>query len=56
MLLGQSSAYLEQQLQLFASGERSGDLFGRMRTIARQLTPEEMRGLAIYYGGNPVPR
>ena len=37
-------------------GERDNDLFVRMRTIAAQLTPEEMRGLAIYYGGNPVHR
>jgi cytochrome c553 len=56
VLLGQSAPYLEQQLQLFASGERDNDLFARMRTIARQLTPEEIHGLAIYYGGNPLPR
>jgi cytochrome c553 len=56
VLLGQSVPYLEQQLQLFASGDRGNDLFARMRVIARQLTPEEMHSLAIYYGGNPVPR
>jgi cytochrome c553 len=56
VLLGQSRPYLEEQLQLFASRERDNDLFIRMRTIAAQLTPEEMRGLAIYYGGNPVHR
>jgi len=55
VLLGQSASYLEQQLQLFASGERDNDLFGRMRTIASQLTPEEMHSLAIYYGGRVVP-
>jgi cytochrome c553 len=54
-LLGQSMSYLEQQLQLFASGERDNDLFARMRTIASQLTPDEMNRLAIYYGGNPAP-
>lgn len=54
ILLGQSAAYLEQQLQLFASGERDNDLFARMRTIASELTPEEMRGLAIYYDGLPA--
>jgi cytochrome c553 len=54
VLLGQARPYLEEQLRLFASKERDNDLFVRMRTIAAQLTPEEMRGLAIYYGGNPV--
>lgn len=56
LLLGQSTPYLEQQLQLFASRQRNNDLFVRMRTIAAQLTPAEMRGLAVYYGGNPAPR
>lgn len=56
VLLGQSRPYLEEQLRLFASEQRDNDLFARMRTIAAQLTPEELRGLAIYYGGNPVLR
>lgn len=55
-LLGQSAAYLEQQLQLFASGERNNDLFSRMRVIANQLTADEMRALAIYYRGHAAPR
>lgn len=55
-LLGQSVPYLEQQLQLFASGERANDLYGRMRTFASQLTPEEMSGLALYYGGLAMPQ
>jgi len=25
-----------------------------MRAIARQLTPDEMHALAVYYSGNPV--
>jgi cytochrome c553 len=49
VLLGQSVSYLEQQLQAFASGERRNDIFARMRTIAQQLTPEEIRGLSLYY-------
>lgn len=56
VLTGQSAAYLEEQLNLFASGERSNDLFGRMRTISRSLTADEIRGLAIYYGGKPSYR
>lgn len=50
-LEGQSAEYLLQQMQLFASGERANDLHGRMRDIARQLTPQEMEELARYYGG-----
>jgi cytochrome c553 len=56
ILLGQSSPYLETQLKNFASATRRNDIFERMRTIARQLTPDEMHGLAIYYGGMPAPR
>jgi cytochrome c553 len=53
-LLGQSTTYLEQQLKDFGSAARRNDLFERMRTIARQLTPDEMHRLAIYYGGMPA--
>jgi len=55
-LLGQSVPYLEGQLTLFGSGERSNDIYGRMRAIARSLTPQEMHHLAVYYGGKPAPR
>ncbi|WP_052699345.1 cytochrome c [Hyphomicrobium sp. 99] len=53
VLLGQSSSYLEQQLSAFATRERNNDLFERMRTIAHQLTPDEMHQLAVYYAGVP---
>lgn len=53
VLLGEPIPYLEQQLKNFASGSRGNDLYGRMRTIARQLTPDEMHRLAIYYSGMP---
>ena len=53
-LLGQSTSYLETQLKNFGTDERHNDLFERMRTIAHQLTPEEVRGLAIYYHGMPA--
>lgn len=49
VLLGQSPTYFEEQLQAFATGERRNDIYGRMRVIAQQLTPQEMRGLAGYY-------
>ncbi len=54
-LVGQSAPYLEQQLQNFAGSQRGNDLFERMRAIARQLTPDEMHALAVYYSGNPAP-
>lgn len=50
VLFGQSASYLEDQLKKFASAERRNDMFARMRTIAKQLSPEEMHGMAIYYG------
>jgi cytochrome c553 len=56
LLLGQPSSYLETQLRNFAGAARRNDVFERMRVIAGQLTPQEMRGLAIYYGGLPAPR
>jgi cytochrome c553 len=52
-LLGQSTSYLETQLKNFATDERHNDFFERMRIIAHELTPEEERGLAIYYHGMP---
>ncbi len=54
-LAGQSAPYLEQQLKNFAGAARGNDLFERMRAIARQLNPDEMHALAVYYGGNPAP-
>jgi cytochrome c553 len=54
-LAGQTAPYLERQLKNFAGAERSNDLFERMRAIARQLTPDEMHLLALYYGGTPAP-
>ena len=38
--------------QLWASlSMRQNDITDQMRTIARQLTPEEMHAVAAYYGG-----
>lgn len=49
VLAEQRAEYIEQQLRLYASGERRNDVYARMRTIAAQLTDEEIRGLAAYY-------
>jgi cytochrome c553 len=54
-LVGQPLPYLERQLAAFANASRGNDLFERMRTIARDLTRDEMHRLAIYYSGNPIP-
>ena len=43
--------YIESQLLAFAQGTRQNDISEQMRTIARQLTPEEMHAVAAYYGG-----
>jgi cytochrome c553 len=49
VLAEQQAEYLLQQLQLYASGERRNDVYGRMRLIASRLTEAEMKGLAAYY-------
>ena len=50
-LSGQKEEYLERQLDLFASGERRNDLYGRMRSISRALTDDEKARVADYYQG-----
>ncbi len=50
-LIGQHEEYILRQLQLYASGERRNDVYGRMRNVARRLTPDEMARLATYYQG-----
>ena len=49
ILAEQGKEYLVRQLQLYASGERRNDVYGRMRVIAERLTPGEIEGLAAYY-------
>ena len=53
-LMGQSTHHIEQQLKSFVSAERGNDFFERVRSIARMLTPDETRRLAISYGGSPA--
>jgi cytochrome c553 len=55
-LQGQQPAYIERQLGAFAQGMRQNDINMQMRTIAKQLTPEEMRAVAGLYGGEGVVR
>jgi cytochrome c553 len=49
-LRGQHTDYIERQLMAFRQGMRGNDINQQMRTIAAQLTPEEMNGVAVWYG------
>jgi cytochrome c553 len=53
VLLGQSVTYFEEQMNAFAAGKRRNDTYRPMNIIARALTPEEIRQLAVYYGEQP---
>lgn len=50
-LAGQNAAYLAAQLRAYADGSRQNDVYSRMRSIARALTPEEIDRLSAYYSG-----
>jgi cytochrome c553 len=50
-LRGQQRAYLEEQLQAFKAGRRRNDISEQMRSVARELTGEEIAKLAAYYSG-----
>jgi cytochrome c553 len=55
-LQGQQPAYIERQLADFTQGTRQNDINEQMRTIAKQLTPQEMHAVAAIYGGESVVR
>jgi len=46
----QQPTYIERQLAAFAQGFRQNDINEQMRTIAMQLTPDEMHVIAEFYG------
>jgi cytochrome c553 len=50
-LSGQYPAYIETQLNAFASGERANDMNGMMRDIATKMSPEEMKAVSAYVFG-----
>jgi len=54
-LRGQQRAYLEQQLQAFKAGTRHNDISEQMRSVARQLTGEEIAMIAGYYASFAGP-
>jgi cytochrome c553 len=55
-LQGQHTAYIERQLAAFAQGMRQNDINEQMRTIAAQLTQDDMHALAVYYGAEKIAR
>jgi cytochrome c553 len=50
-LLGQNREYMVAQLNAYANSTRKNDVYGRMRDVARRLTPEEREKLARYLQG-----
>jgi cytochrome c553 len=50
-LRGQQSGYVMKQLNDFGSGVRTTGPNGMMQTIAKRLTPEDIRNLASYLQG-----
>lgn len=48
---GQQTDYAEKQLKAFRSGMRHNDMNGMMRSVAKNLTNEEITALAQYVGG-----
>ena len=52
-LAGQNAAYLKQTLLDYKIGARKNDLYGRMRSIAKELSTEEIDALATYYQSLP---
>jgi cytochrome c553 len=55
-LQGQHTAYIERQLAAFAQGIRENDINEQMRTIATQLTPDELHVIAEFYGAGATPK
>lgn len=51
VIIGQNREYMVAQLNAYAAGTRKNDVYGRMRDIARKLTPEERAELARYFEG-----
>jgi cytochrome c553 len=51
VITGQTEEYLLNQLNAYADGRRKNDVYGRMRDVARKLTPDERAQLARYFQG-----
>jgi cytochrome c553 len=51
-LQGQRPEYIQRELADFAQGTRRNDIDQQMRSIAKQLTPDEMQAMAQFYGSS----
>lgn len=51
VITGQTEEYILAQLNAYANDTRNNDVYGRMRDIAKKLTPEERAQLARYFQG-----
>lgn len=49
VLAGQGADYLKQTMQAYRSGARANDVYSVMRSVAKDLTDEEIAALASYY-------
>jgi len=54
-LATQNGNYLELQLDHFSTDNRTNDINLRMRSIAKQLTPDEKKAVSEYYGAGLGP-
>lgn len=54
MHFAQTHVYLAAQMRAFRSGERTNDVYQRMRAIAVKLTDEEIDQLAQYYAERKI--
>ncbi len=54
-LIGQRKGYFASTLSDFKEGDRSNDIYSRMRDIAKELTDEEIDQLANYYSAIDPP-
>lgn len=51
VIAGQNAGYIERQLLAYKHGQRTNDVYRRMRDIAEQLSDEEIRRLSRTYQG-----
>lgn len=55
-IAGQNVKYFVNTMKDYAKGKRANDIYSRMRIIAKELTRDEIKELAVYYarlGGKP---
>ncbi len=54
VLNGQTEAYLKQTMQAYKTGARANDVYSVMRSIAKDMSDEEIAQTSSYYAGNGV--